>query len=275
MMLMGNIYRPEKDYNFSATKIAVFGKNPHNFEKIYLLGLNNDSSDDKQDYIPKDNIGGKEVGVLIHALLSEIKQWYDFDKKTINTTILKEHTELICRANNIKASDKKLQKRINSDINKIVSTDFINSPDFDFANSFAEHELRLPYYNDFLTAIIDLIIFNKKDNIFEIWDWKTNYIPNKAKFDELVENYKPQMQLYAYLASLKYPGQDRYPARLIFTQDAKNDADINSWVHTFDWTVEDIKQNQIELKNTILEMKNAICMNLPPVSIEHLLDRDA
>ena len=87
-----------------------------------------------------------------------------------------------------------------------------------------EHTLTIPFLNDFLITIFDVLIENDKGDM-EIWDWKTNKCTLDTDMDLLSDYYTKQMEIYLYMCSLLYPNQEIFRARLLFTRMAKPGAE--------------------------------------------------
>lgn len=73
-------------------------------------------------------------------------------------------------------------------------TNYLNYYREDYDKVYFERPFYLKLGDKYLTGIIDRI--NIKDNLVEILDIKTNRLINKEK---LINHYKPQLQLYAYV----------------------------------------------------------------------------
>lgn len=271
-ILLGNIYSPEKDYLFSATKMTVFNNDIENFAKVYLLGMDNKTFDENNRFYPDESVGGKDIGTIIHLVLSDLKDFFSESAGEVDTKKLEESIERNITATQ---SPKKsgLRERIRADINHVLNSELLQSGRYDIDGSLAEFEMVLPYGSDFLTTVVDLIVRDTEADVYEIWDWKTNTLSSKKEVEEKVEYYRPQMELYAYFLSKKYPGRTEYPARLIFTNPKNIGAAENPLIFTFNFTAEDIAEYESKkLRETVIKMKKVICMDLPPVDIAETFD---
>lgn len=135
-----------------------------------------------------------EKGNLVHKFCEQYR--LDMDEAIL--------IEKVCKSFGISYDDdikKELQPYIDN---------YLKQYDENYDNVYIEKEFYLKVGDSFITGVIDRI--NIKDNKAEIIDFKTNKVRNKSR---LIEQYTPQLQLYAY-AVKKILGIDIDKARILF-----------------------------------------------------------
>lgn len=84
------------------------------------------------------------------------------------------------------------------------------------STSYVEHELRIPFEQDFVLGVMDRLIV-EADGTVTVLHYKTR----RVAVDELkktADEYLPQLRLYAYLVSLLRPEQRTFRCVLLFTE---------------------------------------------------------
>ncbi len=267
-ILMDNIYQPEEEYYFSATKMALFEKDEKLFAKKYMLGMSGDANDEARQISHESgesrlNNDASKLGIVIHQILSEINDWYDFKNKSADTTLLRESVSQAMMAESLVTADDKLFEQILNEVEQVIKTDFINNGQYNFETAEPELELSIAYKNDFITGTLDMLISHKETGEYEIWDWKTNVILDENDLQKKADYYRPQLFLYTYLLSKMYPNQEQFTARLLFTKRAAKALNDEYWIKTFVWNKEDIAKESADLDVKLHDMKHEICMDLP------------
>ena len=133
---------------------------------------------------------------------------------------------------------------------KIASTGLLKKFSQNIQLSETEFYLQMPLGQSLLVAKIDLLIKDEEGN-YEIWDWKSNKIPNSQYYEKLVKDYELQMKVYCYFISLLYPGQNQFKARLLFTRLANENASDEEWTKVYLWDRNEVKEFEKEINAQI------------------------
>jgi ATP-dependent helicase/nuclease subunit A len=181
---------------------------------------------------------GSNKGNIYHNVLQKINEW--FYEKAGNFEIDEENLSVI-----IKNEFSKIENKANLNEDdffakfcEITNTKLLQSYKNQFQNAKFEHKLYISFKENFYSGVIDCLIPDENGN-FEIWDWKSNRIGNRANFAKLKETYSLQMRMYIYFLMHLFPHQDKFTARLLFTELAKNDAKNADWVVDFHFSLAD------------------------------------
>jgi len=200
-------------------------------------------------------ISGSEAGTIIHEVLQEIKSWLNVSG-TVNAKRLETTVDSILSEYS-KRNDYKLSKRVLVECSNIATTQLIQNNRNNLVNAEFEYSLFLPVGEDLLTGKFDIIIKNDNGDL-EIWDWKTNKIDTDNHKLELINHYELQMKVYAYLIYKLHPLQKLYTSRLLFTRLAENNSSDDVWTYRFDWSANELKNFEQELKEMIISLRNDI-----------------
>lgn len=84
------------------------------------------------------------------------------------------------------------------------------------SQSYVEHELRIPFEQDFVLGVMDRLIV-ESDGTITVLHYKTRRLEADA-LKKSADEYLPQLRLYAYLVSLLRPEQRTFRSVLLFTQ---------------------------------------------------------
>lgn len=84
------------------------------------------------------------------------------------------------------------------------------------SQSYLEHELRIPFEQDFVLGVMDRLIV-ESDGAITVLHYKTRHLPADA-LKKSADEYLPQLRLYAYLVSLLRPEQRTFRCVVLFTQ---------------------------------------------------------
>ena len=224
-----------------------------------LLGFQNFHLDLNYEFLNKSNvsdnnniigsnISGIEKGKIFHNILQKINDWYDGSISKLDEDLLDNliENELI-----LLNQEQKITKSIFVEkCKEIVSTDLLQKYKESLKTAKFEHKLYIPFGENFYTGIIDCLICDKNGN-FEIWDWKTNSIPNHATVSNLQENYSLQMKMYILFLMYIAPEQYHYRARLLFTELASVNAANSVWTAEFIFTQKDKELIYSEIEKNI------------------------
>ena len=198
------------------------------------------------------NIRGKEKGIIIHNIIEKINNWYAEDN------INEEYIINIISSYSEPIDNETQQDHLNmlENIKMLVNSSLFQRYKNYFSAAKFEYEIHLPFENNYLYGIIDCLIKNK-DDIYEIWDWKTNNVNN---INELREQYYLQMLLYIYLLMHLYPEQDKFIARIISTELIKKETEEEKWVFSIEKSRTEIKNIEHEIQkivnNTLIQVEN-------------------
>jgi hypothetical protein len=114
----------------------------------------------------------------------------------------------------------------------VVTTPFLQQRWGAFWRALREYTLTVPLGENFLTGTLDVLL--PTDEGWEIWDWKLG-AAGAAELSELARPYEPQLRVYAYLVSRRFPEQHRLCARLLFIEAARADVPEERWVWSACW----------------------------------------
>lgn len=84
------------------------------------------------------------------------------------------------------------------------------------STSYVEHELRIPFENDFVLGVMDRLIV-EADKAIAVLHYKTRKVAANA-LKSTADEYLPQLRLYAYLVSLLRPEQRTFRCVILFTE---------------------------------------------------------
>ncbi len=239
---------PDSEY-FSASKLMQFKANIENYRQKYIYGFP-DSAEKKllaprlPDEQENDSVSGTLYGSLLHRAMELSSTWVErtgaVNLIELNRIIASENF----RFERELTDDLKL--RLLAECPNIINTKLVQQNMDGFLSAATELNLTIPYGDDFLTGSMDMLIKNVDGN-YEIWDWKTNYLPFPAKMSKYAESYKMQLQVYAYFTMLLHPDQQIFPARLLFTKLARPNAGDDEWTHLYQWDRGEVENFLIEL----------------------------
>lgn len=111
----------------------------------------------------------------------------------------------------------------------------------------AEEEINLVLPNYILQGVIDLV--EGEGDTVEIIDYKTGSKPDMKKHPERVEQYKKQLEVYAYLMEQRY-GKKVSRMHLYYTSTLEENPMIS-----FEWKKEDIEQTVEEITKTVEQIE--------------------
>ena len=241
---------------YSATQIITAKNKPSEYIRQYVYGFpqRNDSSFSSLFDEYHDDIHGAKAGILIHNMMEHINEWMNADGEVELTQFLQIaqsvlHKEYIY-------DDSLILERLKNECIAVVQTKLLRNNTLHIQKAKFEHTLTIPFLNDFLITIFDILIENDKGDM-EIWDWKTNKCTLDSDMDLLSDYYTKQMEIYLYMCSLLYPNQEIFRARLLFTRMAKPDAEDEMWSRTITRNKQDIQkiyQELIEDINVVREL---------------------
>ncbi|MFA7288043.1 MAG: UvrD-helicase domain-containing protein [Melioribacteraceae bacterium] len=209
---------PKNEF-YSATKIAVFSQCPVKYHLIYDLGFNKvnelfQKTDIQFDFKEKEDeefmIPSDMRGRIIHKIL-EVNVAAENLREVIKTEIRNEFLE-----HPISISET-LIDQIHSSVSKYYET-----PTYKQINSFSlfknEYELYNRFDEDYLYGVIDKVVFDEKEKIIHIIDYKTDKLNSPKQAEEKFQNYLVQLFFYAFLLSKKYEEYKIFRLRIIFVE---------------------------------------------------------
>jgi ATP-dependent exoDNAse (exonuclease V) beta subunit len=187
-------------------------------------------------------------GTIIHNIMMNIKNWYS-STKYINYNYLNEIIKKYQNSQNILINDNDKELIIN-EITMVVNSHFIQTNLHYLLDAKFEYELNVPLFNNLFKVIYDVLILNK-DEEYEIWDWKSNKILNNEDIQLKAKYYELQMKIYALVLTYLYPNNNKYIAKLIFTNYVVNSKEDFDWIVTFEWSKSELKDFEKEISNLI------------------------
>ena len=186
--------------------------------------------------------------------MEHINEWMNADGEVELTQFL--HIAQSVLHKEYMYDDSQILERLKTECITIVQTKLLVNNISHIQKAQFEHTLTIPFLNDFLITIFDILIENDKGDM-EIWDWKTNKCTLDSDMDLLSDYYTKQMEIYLYMCSLLYPNQEIFRARLLFTRMAKPGAEDEMWSRTITRNKQDIQkiyQELIEDINVVREL---------------------
>ncbi len=234
---------------YSASQLDLFKRNPAEYIRVYRLGLPPTDDDYWQSALGRgahpegdqDAVLGTQAGTLLHAVLEALPAWIGDNE--VNNLQLERHVERAILATGRPVTPQ-LRKRVLNETRAIGSNEFIRR--------YAEHmqvpgvwQAELPFQmfideslkpggrkenplRAFLIGVLDALVFVGNDQ-YEVWDWKSNRVLSHADMDELLERYRMQLEVYLYFLMRRFPNQDSFTARLLFTRRAAESHDRDDW----------------------------------------------
>lgn len=247
---------------FSPTGLMKYNDDELRYVKeniLHLPQLEIKSSNKSNNSEKSDETSGPLAGTIIHSVLQELKSWFgengviNFD---IFDSIINENLKYYPEINT-----SLMQHRVVFECGNVVSTNLLQEYKHLLKKSFFEYSLLMPLGTDVFNVKIDLLVLNN-DGFYEIWDWKTNQISTEDDKKHLISYYEFQMKSYAFMISKLYPKQDYYKSRLLFTRLVSNSANDVDWVHTFNWSLAELKDfEQTLIENVSTLRKNVFIWN--------------
>jgi ATP-dependent helicase/nuclease subunit A len=255
-ILLGEINSEVTNEVFSASRIMKFRDDIDAYYGRYVLGFRDDLTgglkviENEEGNEIREKISGMEEGTIIHYLMENINKWF------VNGTIDKEKLQVLFDEVSViigKEIDETFKEKVTVEISNVIRTKLFNNKIESILSSKHEAEYNIPVLNDFLNAKIDLLFDN--EGIFEIWDWKSNYITSKDEIKDLAKHYEFQMKVYAYLMMLLQPLKESYKAVLLFTKMAHPGAEDSDWTYEFVWRKSELAEFKNEIENYIIKIK--------------------
>jgi ATP-dependent helicase/nuclease subunit A len=253
---------------YSASQLRLFAQDPDEYERVYRLGL----LPEEDETVPysrfeadddDERAVGVSAGTTIHAVLQHLPKWLKSDGKMDenelrsrirravpdhrNTMELTERvfreTQAIAQTPLVKRYAERLARE-----NVMVKYEYALSLPFDHATS------RGAESRDILIGTLDVMVKNER-GVWEIWDWKTNRVASQSEMGRLVEEYRLQLEFYAFLLAHIAPEQQEFTARLLFTRRAAPTALDQDWTRTVEFSRERINTIRQRISSLILGIR--------------------
>jgi len=239
--------------DFSATKFSIFKKSKSDYLNRYIYGVPSDRVN--KFYLEKSNteeIGGLEVGILLHSIFEIINNWID-EKGNVIDNNLNSEIDFIIGYNKFNLDIKKLKERVINDVYKVIDSKFFKKNYQLILDSEKEVKYKIPFNVDFLLGTIDILVsINGK---YEVWDWKTNILSSIDDMKKVAKQYEIQMKFYVYLLSLKYAKQEIFHTKLLFTNLASEVANDEDWIFQYSWKKEEVLKFKNKFEKIIQDIK--------------------
>ncbi|GBD07719.1 ATP-dependent helicase/nuclease subunit A [bacterium HR21] len=219
----------------SATQYALFRLDPESFLRRAVLGFPATPEEllsgaviarDTERELPDPLV----LGQLLHQLLAHVTLW-----TTEAGEVLSDRLHALARAlveQSPYASAADAMEWLCERAAAVVTTPFLQQRWGAFWRALREYTLTVPLGENFLTGTLDVLL--PTDEGWEIWDWKLG-AAGAAELSELARPYEPQLRVYAYLVSRRFPEQHRLCARLLFIEAARADVPEERWVWSACW----------------------------------------
>jgi ATP-dependent helicase/nuclease subunit A len=247
-LLIDEIIQKEPVNKFSATKLQAFIHKPIEFVEKYLFQYPKIFFEEEKFTPSGKLLTAADRGTIIHNIMMNIKNWYS-STKYINYNYLNEIIKKYQNSQNILINDNDKELIIN-EITMVVNSHFIQTNLHYLLDAKFEYELNVPLFNNLFKVIYDVLILNK-DEEYEIWDWKSNKILNNEDIQLKAKYYELQMKIYALVLTYLYPNNNKYIAKLIFTNYVVNSKEDFDWIVTFEWSKSELKDFEKEISNLI------------------------
>ncbi len=251
----------------SATKLLYYLHDRNQYIHRYVLGLPDDeqiSYNSEDDSAINDNFKNDELnnekdedakgfsaGTFIHKVMEKIPEFCNLNDEDLKIAINLEIKKI--ESENKKFSNSLKQRMLEEPLN-IYKTKIIQKYKKLLPNSKSEIVYNLPFDYDLINATFDLYLMNE-DMEWEIWDWKSNQVNSKEDIDEYKSHYEIQMKLYSFFNYLINPNQNNYIARLLFTRQAKLNAEDTEWTVEYKWNKQDMEEFRTYLSSLLMELK--------------------
>jgi ATP-dependent helicase/nuclease subunit A len=276
-LLLGSAQaRIEGEY-FSASQLQLFLADPEAYAHLYRLGL---PPVDEEGAFSGGSFGvdddgdrtlGTFAGESIHAVLERLPNWLS-ESGEIREEAYKQ---ALARAVPQNASARSLSSsfvaRLQREPHSVASSPLLRRYAPALARAKYEFPLTIPFGENFLIAALDALVpapplmsaqgggrnNQEREEIWEVWDWKTNRVRTEHDMNALVERYRLQMEVYAFMVSSLYPAQERVRVRLLFTRLASQNSPDERWTRTLDFGRDDIAVIRGRIQNIIAQMQAA------------------
>jgi ATP-dependent helicase/nuclease subunit A len=221
-----------------------------------------------------ERAAGVSVGTSIHALLQHLPEWLNPDGmldiehlEAIADRVLPLRATVRGTLGTSAPSDALLlREQILHEVQRTVQTPFIKrfAPLLtDSARTRYEYVVTVPFdhqlasgtvSHDILTGTLDVLLHNERGE-WEIWDWKTNRVASQNDCTVLAEEYRLQMELYAYFVAQIAPEQPRITTRLLFTKRARAGALDQDWMRIIEFSREHIGVIERHIASLITDIR--------------------
>ncbi|TAE22754.1 MAG: hypothetical protein EAZ92_15445 [Candidatus Kapaibacterium sp.] len=243
---------------YSASQLHVFERNILEYQHLYRLGLPPADSDgviigrgaginDEAD----DTIGAS-AGTCIHAVLEHLPLWYTPE----GTVMGQEYQRTLDRVlpSRVAFISPALLARIQRETQAIAATPLLKRFSALLNAAHFEYSVQMPIDADFLIGSFDVLIQNPQGD-WEVWDWKTNQAKTSRDMEELVREYRLQLEVYAFLLAHLFPEQNVFRTRLLFSQIATSVTKDEEWTRVLEFTRSDIDGIEKKIRRLIGEIR--------------------
>jgi len=233
---------------------AIKAGKPEQYVEKYILGIPEVKIKENIDYVSEGDEYGQEItgaslGTAVHYVMENLKHW--FISQSINEEELKKYVSNAL--NNYYYHNEKNIETVSNLCRNAALTPLLFDNSEIITGGMNEKTFYLPLLEDYIQGTLDLIVKNEAGQ-YEVWDWKTNYIPESIQ--ETAMHYQAQMALYTYFVFKSFPRQDKYYARLLFIRKAALNAETNDWTYLFEWTFDEMLEYEKQLFAVISKAKN-------------------
>ncbi len=113
--------------------------------------------------------------------------------------------------------DRRQALRAHDEVVAVLTSDLVRTRHHELTRAVLEGTLHALHGSTVIEGILDVRLA-ATDGIVEIWDWKTNGVRTAQNVEDLGEQYRTQMQTYAWLCARAIPECRQIITRLIFTK---------------------------------------------------------
>lgn len=270
---LGEIPAFEKVISFNATKLSMFERGERDkFEEIYIFGMpkldklkyiDNDSTDEVETNKTSD---GTDYGIFFHSIMENIDKIvnpaFEIDLVLLAKVLNKTAEEYRIGIN------EETKSKLLEDLKIVLNTEFISNNQEVLFDSFKEYDMKMSYGDHILKAIFDAI--NVKDEIAEVWDWKTNKFNEYDTLENKAASYELQMDMYAFFAFHYDTEITQVNTRLLFIQKAKTAKSNEDWIYTKTYTRNDIATIYNKIADLITGINKSYPNTYPVSTVDHI-----
>jgi ATP-dependent helicase/nuclease subunit A len=274
-LLLGSAQaRIEGEY-FSASQLQLFLADPEAYAHLYRLGL--PPADEEGAFsggsFGVDDDGDRTLGTFagesIHAVLERLPNWLSESGEIREEAYKQALARAVPQSASARSLSSSFVARLQREPHSVASSPLLRRYAPALARAKYEFPLTIPFGENFLIAALDALVpappsmsaqgggenNQEREEIWEVWDWKTNRVRTEHDMNALVERYRLQMEVYAFMVSSLYPAQERVRVRLLFTRLASQNSPDERWTRALDFGGDDIAAIRERVQNIIAQMQ--------------------
>ncbi len=212
---------------YSASQFLVYSQCPTKYYLKYRLGLPEELDEGYEiDPDTKDSDDGTRFARLFRTVVARIDEMVamplefgldDSSYEEVGTRMGRIIDEELILEVLPSAQKERMRSRLLGTLQSLLSSKAARSVLFPpGATMHPHHELRMPFGKEFILGVMDRMMV-ATDGTISVLHFKTLRLGEREPGD-IVEQYLPQLRLYAYLASKLNPEQKVHHATVLFTE---------------------------------------------------------